>query len=166
MKIAKNYKNIIQQIKNSLKSGFPISCIGMFDSGVDYLFGLINLGDYLKSDFTVIPIDLSNKGDSFTDTLKAVDAGFSIQIKRHKAILSLDDAWINLNKLAKKKTVLFLFYFGYKDRLNEEFFEAFLQWRFLLGTKINWVICATYGLINTIPRKNHIYDGYVIMLMR
>ena len=50
MDVPLQYKKYVDEAARQFQNGFPQSFIGMHDSGVDYLFGLLNKNEEIKKE--------------------------------------------------------------------------------------------------------------------
>jgi len=160
-KIAPYYQELLKKAKDQIKTGFPVTFVGMFDCGVDYLFGLMRLVKITDNKTLLIPVDLTKADGDLGKTLKALELSFSLVEGETPKFTDLKNVWLALLKITKTKKAVFVFYLGYREPLCTAFFNEFLRWRFLLGLKLDWIVCTTYGIINNKNTQDYVLEKIV-----
>lgn len=147
------YKEYVDQAFLQLKNGFPQSFIGMYDSGVDYLFGILNQNEEIKNEYVVIPLDISaiKKEEEIFPILKKGLIANSLPVTGK---YTYDSFFESLTGIAKNKKICLLLYCGFAQYVPVVLFSEILRWRFSLNLKINWIVCATYGILQS-SNRNH-----------
>ncbi|MCA9371532.1 helix-turn-helix domain-containing protein [Candidatus Woesebacteria bacterium] len=143
----KQYQELLEKSEQAVKSGFPISFIGMYECGVDYLYGVMI--HYLKKkDRHIIPVGFIKTEGKLENTLACLSSSLSLVTHTQHNFQSLAEVWTVICSLAENRSIIFLLYFDEKESVDLTFLEQFLQWRFLLSVKLNWIVCTTYSIFH------------------
>lgn len=148
MKIAPYYQKLLKKALQAAKSFEPITYVGMFDSGVDYLFTLLVplLAAELEKDDSLVAIDLSGlttKEEIASEVgfaLTEIDSGVPspgdfAQLTRH------------IQNFAKRKRIIFVLYLGQEGQTANELFLFLNRLRNLLGWRFSYIIFTTARLL-------------------
>jgi len=143
MKIAPYYQKLLEQGLQAASSLEPITFIGMFDSGVDYLFNLaIPLFEAeLPKDVRPIFLDLSG-----LTSKEEIEQELSFTISEELGV-KVPDRYQSLVRMlrveAKKNKIVAVLYLGQEGGFDKDFFLFLNRLRNLLGWKFSYVIFAT-----------------------
>lgn len=147
--VAQQYKECIDIATYQLRGGFPVSFIGMMDCGVDYLFGLLSRDTDISKKYFVLPLNLMETDGVDEKIIQILRQSITYATGLNCTAQNYDEVWLALSDAMKKKPIIFLFYFGFKQKYSSFFFEQFLNWRFMASTTLNWIVCATYGCLHS-----------------
>lgn len=148
MKIAPYYQKLLNLGLQAAKSLEPITFVGMFDSGVDYLFTLLIplLAAESEKDTSLVAIDLSGLT---TKEEVASEVGFALSEIDSGAPSSGDFAQLAryVQNFAKSKRVIFVLYLGQEGQTANELFLFLNRLRNLLGWRFSYIIFTTTRLL-------------------
>lgn len=140
MKIAPYYQKLLELGLQAAKSMEPITCAGMFDCGVDYLFSLsIPLFEAELDKCTVVFVDLSglSKKEEIESELRFA---VSEKISDIPADAGFDDITKAVRKAAKIQPVLLVLYLGQDGQTDKSLFQFLNRTRNYLGWRFSYCI--------------------------
>lgn len=148
MNIAPYYQKLLEQGFQAAKSLEPITFVGMFDSGVDYLFNLAIplLATELEKDTVPVAVDLTGLiareeietelSFAFSDTLPEVSAsGDYFVLTKH------------IRRLCTTKKLVLVAYLGQEGGTEPQFIQFLNRLRNLLGWRFSYVLFVTTRLL-------------------
>ncbi len=150
MRIAPNYKTVLDKLHKTIEIGFPMSCVGMYDCGVDHIFGLLKEQNLNHKKHIFIPLYIEN-----TMSCSKIEALLLSELKKRlseKASLKTT-VWETLSYYTQNTSVVLIFYIGYKAKINLAFAKKLLASRFQIGKKLNWILFGTYGIFHQMKHE-------------
>ncbi len=148
MRIAPYYQKLLEEALQAAKSFEPITYVGMFDSGVDYLFTLLVpiLAAESEKDTSLVAIDLSGLT---TKEEVASEVGFALSEIESVAPSPCDFAQLTryVQNFAKKKRMIVVLYLGQEGQTASELFIFLNRLRNLLGWRFSYIIFTTTRLL-------------------
>jgi len=147
MKLVTDHQKTLKQIKQALDKNMPITVVGMVDGGKNFLFGNFTQ-EKVGIKTRTVKIDLSTCYGDESKTLELLNLSF-LNSDLGLQVNSFKDLAIKLLKVAKKEKLLLVINVGYRETINDQLVLCLYNLRNLLGYKINWVVFANYGFINT-----------------
>lgn len=151
MNVAPYYQKLLEQGLQAASSLEPITFIGMFDSGVDYLFNLAMplFEAELPKDVRPIFLDLSGL-TSREETEQELCFMISEELKTevsggYQALVSV------LRSEAKKIKIVFVIYLGQEGGIDQSFFLFLNRLRNLLGWRFSYIIFVTSRVWSNAP---------------
>lgn len=152
MKIAESYKVIVHKLKKSINAGFPISCIGMYDSGVDYIYGLLHSENNEYNNHILIPIYVTQHM-SCSQIEHCIESELKKILPKNHPFTSLNNVWELIMACTQHKSIVLVIYIGYRAKLHLEFAKKLLALRFQIGKNLNWILFGTYGLLHNMKHE-------------
>lgn len=148
MKVAPYYQRLLEQGLQAASSLEPITYVGMFDSGVDYLFNLAIplFGAELPKDVRPIFLDLSgltSKKEVEQELCFMISEELKTEVSGgYQALVSV------LRSEAKKNKLVFGIYLGQDGGIDQSFFLFLNRLRNLLGWRFSYVIFTTVRVLS------------------
>lgn len=159
--VAPYYKSIVEEVKRYSQNRHPVSFIGMFDCGKDYVFNLIAQEKAQKNSPLLIPIDLTNTKGSLKKIINACYYGFAKVLASAEKMENLSQIWKNLNQISQTDQVTLCFDFGDDAAINLEFLASLYSWGNLLADKFNWIIFANYNILNLPQSRETVFEKII-----
>ncbi len=157
MRLAPYYQALLKKGQRAAKSLEPITFIGMFDSGVDYLFTLfIPLLGSGRSKVSIVSLDLS--GVTSAEGLKSeVVSGLSELIHKRvdpdeRSILSA------VRQSVSKKPMVWVLYTGQEGETDPWLFMLLNRLRNVLGWKFSYCIFTTTRMLGRKELRGGVYE--------
>lgn len=148
MKIAPYYQKLLEKALQAAKSFEPITYVGMFDSGVDYLFTLLVplLAAESEKDTLSVAVDLSGLT---TKEEVAAEVGFAWSEIDPGVPSACDFAQLTryIRNFAKKKRIILVLYLGQEGGTANELFLFLNRLRNLLGWRFSYIVFTTTRLL-------------------
>jgi len=148
MKIAPYYQKLLQKCVTAATSFEPITFIGMFDSGIDYLFTMLRplLASELSEKVRVAFVDLSGlveKGLIVSELWFGLFGQEADEKNQSYASLTKE-----IMTITQKEKVLLVIYLGQEGQTDQGFFLLLNRLRNLLGWNFSYCIFATTRILS------------------
>ncbi|MBI3576891.1 helix-turn-helix domain-containing protein [Candidatus Gottesmanbacteria bacterium] len=146
MKIEKYYESLLKSAISSMKKGEPITFVGMYDCGKNYLFTL--LFDTLdKKPINIFPVFIDLQSGTMPHIIETIGISLSLVTKLSAPPKNKADVISIVHRMSKKRRICFIINIGYGVAVDPEFFQLLSQLRNLLGWEFTTVFFANTGFL-------------------
>ncbi|MBI5613654.1 helix-turn-helix domain-containing protein [Candidatus Gottesmanbacteria bacterium] len=159
MKIAPYYQRLLEKALQAVNSFEPITYVGMFDSGTDYLFTLFIplLVSELEKDTYSVAVDLS--GLSTKEEIESeVSFALSEIDSEFQQLGDFAQVTRNIRKFAEKKRLILVIYLGQDGGTANELFIFLNRLRNLLGWRFSYIVFTSCKLFLQQKNQNQLLN--------
>ena len=148
MKIAPYYQKLLAKGVQAIKSGEPISFVGMYDSGETYLFSILAplVQTEVSKDQIVASVDISGLGDEKKIT-KSIISAIAESVNLKQKAENFSELTNIISGIARKTRITLSFNLGIDVNKGENFYLMINRLRNLCGWNFSYLFFANTSLI-------------------
>lgn len=157
MLIATYYQELIDKALLSIQHGEPISFVGMYDCGKNYVFSLL-VEQLEKNPIDITPIVLDIQDSDFSNVVNALYLEVFLIAPLKEKPSDLNEVVSILKQIGQKQKIVFIINIGYQIPVENSFFSLLSQLRNLLGWNFNTLFFANTGFLFQTNISSKLFD--------
>jgi len=157
MQVAKHYKELLNKALLNIKSGEPLSFVGMYDCGKNYLFSLL-IEELKTNPIGIIPMIVDIQDSEYRKVLDDLSVEVSLVSQLGSKPVGQSELLTAISRIGEQKKLVFIVNIGYGIIVDKKVFDLFLQLRNRSGWNVNIIFFANTGFLFQTSIPSPLFD--------